>query len=74
MGYFILKRNRKNKSWKTADTDTHGSAQWGNLHKLLANHYFSMSQHHLADNFNNTINTEQLDKLIKQQRKEMVDQ
>lgn len=48
VAYIALKSTAKNASWKTADTDTHGSATWGSL-KELANHYFVETPKELLD-------------------------
>lgn len=64
--YFALKRNSKHKAWETADTETHGSATWGNL-KELSDHYFSINTKDLKTAFNNSIATEILEALTQQE-------
>ena len=64
--YFALKRNSKHKSWETADTETHGSATWGNL-KELSDHYFSINAKDLTTAFNRSTTTEILEALTKQE-------
>ena len=64
--YFALKRNSKHKAWETADTETHGSATWGDL-KELSNHYFSINAKDLTTAFNKSIATEILEALIQQE-------
>lgn len=64
--YFALKRNSKHKAWETADTETHGSATWGNL-KELSDHYFSINTKDLKPAFNNSIATEILEALTQQE-------
>ena len=64
--YFALKRNSKHKAWETADTETHGSATWGNL-KELNDHYFSINAKDLTTAFNKSIATEILEALTQQE-------
>ncbi|MCE2310969.1 conjugal transfer protein, partial [Streptococcus thermophilus] len=64
--YFALKRNSKHKAWETADTETHGSATWGNL-KELSDHYFSINAKDLTTAFNRSTTTEILEALTKQE-------
>ena len=64
--YFALKRNSKHKAWKTADTETHGSATWGDL-KELSDHYFSINAKDLTTAFNKSIATEILEALTQQE-------
>lgn len=64
--YFALKRNSKHKAWETADTETHGSATWGDL-KELSDHYFSINTKDLKTAFNNSIATEILEALTQQE-------
>ena len=64
--YFALKRNSKHKAWETADTETHGSATWGNL-KELSEHFFSINAKDLKTAFNNSIATEILEALTQQE-------
>lgn len=64
--YFALKRNSKHKAWETADTETHGSATWGDL-KGLSDHYFSINTKDLKTAFNNSIATEILEALTQQE-------
>ncbi|MDT6981768.1 conjugal transfer protein [Levilactobacillus zymae] len=64
--YFALKRNSKHKAWETADTETHGSATWGNL-KDLSDHYFSINAKDLTTAFNRSTTTEILEALTKQE-------
>ncbi|OEY83864.1 conjugal transfer protein [Oenococcus kitaharae] len=65
--YFALKRNGKKKSWETADTETHGSATWGNLKELSA-HYFSISDKDLTTAFNNSTKAEILQSLVDREK------
>lgn len=60
--YFALKRSKKGKVWETADTDTHGSATWGNIRELLSQ-YFSITPKNLSDSFNKSLNTDTIKKL-----------
>lgn len=64
--YFALKRNSKHKAWETADTETHGSATWGDL-KELSDHYFSINTKDLTTAFNKSIATEILEALTQQE-------
>ena len=64
--YLALKRSSKHKSWETADTETHGSATWGNL-KELSDHYFSINAKDLTTAFNRSTTTEILEALTKQE-------
>ncbi|MBU7510982.1 conjugal transfer protein [Lactiplantibacillus pentosus] len=64
--YFALKRNSKHKAWETADTETHGSATWGDL-KELSDHYFTINTKDLKTAFNNSIATEILEALTQQE-------
>ncbi|MBY8576085.1 conjugal transfer protein [Lactiplantibacillus plantarum] len=64
--YFALQRNSKHKAWETADTETHGSATWGDL-KELSDHYFSINTKDLKTAFNNSIATEILEALTQQE-------
>lgn len=64
--YFALKRNSKHKAWETADTETHGSATWGNL-KELSDHYFSINAKDLTTAFNRSTTIEILEALTKQE-------
>ncbi|HHB0720257.1 TPA: conjugal transfer protein, partial [Enterococcus faecium] len=52
--YFGLKRQSKAKQWETADTDTHGSATWGNVKDLLTQ-YFTISSKDLSSQFNESL-------------------
>ncbi len=61
--YFALKRNSKHKAWETADTETHGSATWGNL-KELSDHYFSINAKDLTTAFNKSTKAEILKSLV----------
>lgn len=70
--YFALKQNSKHKAWQTADTDTHGSATWGNL-KDLMEHFFRISQKDLTRNFNQTTDTNVLNSLIERESKSKAD-
>lgn len=67
--YFALKRNSKNKAWETADTETHGSATWGNL-KELSDHYFSISPKDLTTSFNTMTDLEAVKMLIDKSQSE----
>lgn len=62
LAYFALKRSKKNSNWETADTDTHGSATWGNARDLLTQ-YFKISPKDLSDNFNNGLNQDTIKSL-----------
>lgn len=70
--YFALKRNSKHKAWETADTETHGSATWGNL-KELSDHYFSINAKDLTTAFNRSTTTEILEALTKQETQSKTD-
>lgn len=67
--YFALKRNSKHKAWETADTETHGSATWGNL-KELSDHYFSISPKDLTTSFNTMTDLEAVKMLIDKSQSE----
>lgn len=60
--YFALKRQSKAKQWETADTDTHGSATWGNVKDLLSQ-YFTTSTKDLSSQFNDSLNQETVKRL-----------
>lgn len=60
--YFALKRQSKAKQWETADTDTHGSATWGNVKDLLSQ-YFTISTKDLSNQFNDSLNQETVRRL-----------
>ena len=60
--YFALKRNSKHKAWETADTETHGSATWGNLKELLTQ-YFTISSKDLSSQFNESLNSDVIKQL-----------
>ncbi|MBF7128048.1 conjugal transfer protein [Pediococcus pentosaceus] len=60
--YFGLKRQSKSKEWKTANTDTHGSATWGNVKDLLTQ-YFTINSKDLSTQFNKSLKQETLKKL-----------
>lgn len=60
--YFALKRNSKHKAWETADTDTHGSATWGNVKDLLTQ-YFTISPKDLSSQFNESLNSDVIKQL-----------
>lgn len=64
IAYFALKRQSKHKQWKTADTDTHGSATWGTV-KELQGRYFTMKQGDLINAFTQATNQEVIEKLQK---------
>lgn len=66
--YFALKRNSKKKSWETADTDTHGSATWGDIKDLLTR-YFGINEKDLTHNFNQETNADILNSLIDREKK-----
>ncbi|MCT4469189.1 conjugal transfer protein, partial [Lactiplantibacillus plantarum] len=70
--YFALKRNSKHTAWETADTETHGSATWGNL-KELSDHYFSITAKDLTTAFNRSTTTEILEALTKQETQSKTD-
>ncbi|KGI00298.1 hypothetical protein [Oenococcus oeni] len=70
--YFVLKRNSKNKSWETADTDTHGSATWGDI-KDLMEHFFRINEKDLTRNFNQETNADVLNSLIERESKSRID-
>lgn len=61
--YFALKRNGKHKAWETADTETHGSATWGDL-KELSEHYFSLTSKDLTAAFNKSTQADILKSLL----------
>ena len=65
--YFALKRNSKHKSWETADTETHGSATWGDL-KELSDHYFSITAKDLTTAFNKSTKAEILKSLLDREK------
>ncbi|EHN59009.1 hypothetical protein [Oenococcus kitaharae] len=65
--YFVLKRNSKHKAWKTADTETHGSATWGDL-KELSDHYFSLNTKDLTTAFNNHTQAAVLKSLVDREK------
>ena len=65
--YFALKRNSKHKAWETADTETHGSATWGNL-KELSDHYFSINTKDLTTAFNKSTKVEILKSLVDREK------
>ncbi len=65
--YFALKRNSKHKAWETADTETHGSATWGNL-KELSDHYFSINTKDLTTGFNNSTKAAVLKSLVDREK------
>ncbi|WP_257593975.1 conjugal transfer protein [Lactiplantibacillus plantarum] len=65
--YFALKRNSKHKSWETADTETHGSATWGDL-KELSDHYFSINAKDLTTAFNKSTKAEILKSLVDREK------
>ncbi|MDT7015212.1 conjugal transfer protein [Levilactobacillus namurensis] len=65
--YFALKRNSKHKAWKTADTETHGSATWGDL-KELSDHYFSINAKDLTTAFNKSTKAEILKSLVDREK------
>lgn len=60
--YFALKRQSKAKQWETADTDTHGSATWGNVKDLLSQ-YFTISTKDSSNQFNDSLNQETVRRL-----------
>ncbi|ATL80173.1 conjugal transfer protein [Lactiplantibacillus plantarum] len=60
--YFALKRNSKHKAWEKADTDTHGSATWGNVKDLLTQ-YFTISSKDLSSQFNESLNSDVIKQL-----------
>ncbi|WP_195858270.1 conjugal transfer protein (plasmid) [Ligilactobacillus acidipiscis] len=60
--YFALKRQSKAKQWETADTETHGSATWGNVKDLLSQ-YFTTSTKDLSSQFNDSLNQETVKRL-----------
>ena len=62
LAYFALKRSKKGKEWETADTDTHGSATWGNIRDLLSQ-YFSITPKNLSDSFNKSLNADTIKSL-----------
>ena len=65
--YFALKRNSKHKAWETADTETHGSATWGDL-KELSDHYFSINAKDLTTAFNKSTKAEILKSLVDREK------
>ncbi|MCA1343777.1 conjugal transfer protein [Lactiplantibacillus pentosus] len=65
--YFALKRNSKHKAWETADTETHGSATWGDL-KELSDHYFSINTKDLTTGFNNSTKAAVLKSLVDREK------
>lgn len=60
--YFGLKRQSKAKQWETADTDTHGSATWGNVEDLLTQ-YFTISSKDLSSQFNKSLKSDVIKQL-----------
>ncbi len=60
--YFALKRQSKAKQWETANTETHGSATWGNVKDLLSQ-YFTTSTKDLSSQFNDSLNQETVKRL-----------
>ncbi|SYW14941.1 conjugal transfer protein [Oenococcus oeni] len=70
--YFALKQNSKNKPWETADTDTHGSATWGDI-KDLMEHFFRINEKDLTRNFNQETNADVLNSLIERESKSRID-
>lgn len=60
--YFGLKRTSKHKEWTTADTDTHGSATWGNVKDLLTQ-YFTISSKDLSSQFNKSLKSDVIKQL-----------
>ncbi|KAL3946971.1 conjugal transfer protein [Lentilactobacillus hilgardii] len=65
--YLALKHNSQHQSWQTADTETHGSATWGDL-KELSDHYFSINAKDLTTAFNNTTQAEILKSLVDREK------
>ena len=67
--YFALRRKKAKGSWETADTETHGSADWGNSKELFSK-YFGVGQKKLKEDFDNSIDQEIIDKLNKERVEE----
>lgn len=65
--YLALKHNSQHQSWQTADTETHGSATWGDL-KELNDHYFSINTKDLTTAFNNSTQAEILKSLVDREK------
>ena len=65
--YLALKHNSQHQSWQTADTETHGSATWGDL-KELNDHYFSINAKDLTTAFNNSTQAEILKSLVDREK------
>lgn len=55
-------QHNKKKNWETAETDTHGSASWGNTKELM-NEYFKVSPHNLSEMLDKSIDKNVINKL-----------